>query len=57
MKIEKKLYTITEVAELCGVTTVTVHRWINKGTIKPVDIPGGWRKIPESEVKSLLGLE
>jgi excisionase family DNA binding protein len=57
MDIEKKLYTITEVAELCGVTTMTVHRWINKGTIEPVDIHRGHRKIPEIEVKKLLGLE
>jgi excisionase family DNA binding protein len=48
-------YTVSEFADLVGVTRQTVHRWINLGTIKTVELSGGWRRIPESEVKRFKG--
>ena len=48
-------YTISAFAEIVGVSRQTVHRWINLGQIQVIEIPGGWRRIPESEVKRFKG--
>jgi putative resolvase len=51
-----KLYTLKEAKELLGVTTKTIQRWDKEGKIMVVGTIGGGR-IPESEVKRILGLE
>jgi len=48
-------YTISAFAEIVGVSRQTVHRWINLGQIQVIEISGGWRRIPESEVKRFKG--
>ncbi len=51
----EKLYRIKEVAELLGVHPKTVQRWAREGKIRVVYTVGGRRRIPESELKRLLG--
>jgi putative resolvase len=51
-----KLYTLKEAKELLGVTTKTIQRWDREGKIMVVGTIGGGR-IPESEVKRILGLK
>jgi len=51
----EKLYRIKEVAELLGVHPKTVQKWAREGKIKVVYTVGGRRRIPESELKKLLG--
>jgi len=51
-----KLYTLKEAKELLGVTTKTIQRWDKEGKIMVVGTIGGGR-IPESEVKRILGLK
>ena len=44
-----------EVARLLGVSPTTVRRWILSGRIRAERTPGGHYRIPESEVRRLLG--
>ena len=53
----EKLYRIKEVAELLGVHPKTVQKWAREGKITVVYTVGGRRRIPESELKRLLGEE
>lgn len=53
--MEQLSYTKTEFAELVGVKRASVHRWIKNGSVKTINIPGGWSRIPESEVKRFKG--
>ena len=51
----EKLYTRKEVKKLLGVATRTIQRWDKEGKIRVVRTVGG-RRIPESEIKRILGL-
>jgi putative resolvase len=53
----EKLYTLKEAKELLGVTTRTIQRWDKEGKIRVVRTVGGRRRIPESEIKRILGLK
>ena len=52
----EKLYTLKEAKKLLGVTTRTIQRWDKDGKIRVVRTIGGRRRIPESEIKRILGL-
>ncbi len=47
-------YSTREVCEVLGIANRTLRRWIKEGKIRAVNIGGRWR-IPESEIKRLLG--
>jgi putative resolvase len=53
----ERLYTLKEAKKLLGVTTRTIQRWDRDGKIKVVRTVGGRRRIPESEVRRILGLK
>jgi putative resolvase len=53
----EKLYTLKEAKRLLGVTTRTIQRWDKAGKIRVVRTIGGRRRIPESEIKRILGLK
>jgi putative resolvase len=53
----EKLYTLKEAKKLLGVTTRTIQRWDKEGKIRVVRTVGGRRRIPESEIKRILGLK
>jgi putative resolvase len=53
----EKLYTLKEAKKLLGVTTKTIQRWDKEGRIRVVRTIGGRRRIPESEIKRILGLK
>jgi putative resolvase len=52
----EKLYTLKEAKKLLGVTTRTIQRWDKDGKMRVVRTLGGRRRIPESEIKRILGL-
>ena len=52
----EKLYTLKEAKRLLGVTTRTIQRWDKEGKIRVVRTVGGRRRVPESEIKRILGL-
>ena len=50
--LPRALYTTAEVAEMCGVTSAQVRRWIERGNLAASPIPGHIR-IPATEVDRL----
>jgi len=53
----ERLLTPKQVAEILGVSFITIKRWIYSGKIKAVKLPTGKWRIPESDVKKILGEE
>ncbi len=53
----EKLYRVKEAAEILGVHPKTLQRWAREGKIRVVKTVGGIRRIPESEIRKLLGKE
>jgi excisionase family DNA binding protein len=53
----KRLYTLREAKKLLGGTTKTIQRWDKEGKVRVVRTIGGRRRIPESEIKRILGLK
>jgi excisionase family DNA binding protein len=52
--MEKHL-TLSKAAEILGVTTQTLRNWDNAGKIKTIRTIGNQRRVPESEIKRILG--
>jgi len=51
------MYTPAKAAKLLGVCVKTIHRWDKTGKIKTIRTPTNQRRIPESEIRKLLGLK
>ena len=51
----EKLYPMHEAMRILGVSLKTLQRWDKAGKIKIVRTPGGRRRVPESEIRRLLG--
>ena len=51
---EKKYYTTHEVANLVGVTPVTIIKWIEAGKIYAYKTLGGHRRVGRAEVNKLI---
>jgi len=49
-----KLYTVTEAAELLGVSPATVRAWSNQGKLKTIRTLGGHRRISAEEIDRAL---
>lgn len=52
----EKLYTMKEASEILGVHIRTLQKWDKQGKIRCIRTVGGKRRVPESEIKRLLGL-
>ena len=52
-----RLYTMKEASKLLGVTVRTIQRWDKEGKIRCVRTVGGKRRVPESEIKRILGIQ
>ncbi|NJE13563.1 IS607 family transposase, partial [Thermococcus sp. LS2] len=50
-------YTLKEAAKILGVTVKTLQNWDKQGKIRVVRTVGGRRRIPESEIKRILGIQ
>ncbi|MEM4083901.1 MAG: IS607 family transposase [Thermoplasmata archaeon] len=57
MLVPEKLYTMKEGKKLLGVTTWTIQQWDRQGKIRCVRTIGEHGRIPESEIKRILGLK
>jgi len=53
----EKYYTITEVSEMLSISRSFILKLINTGEIKGVKIAGRMWRIPESELRKLIGEE
>jgi len=50
-----RFYTPKEVAEMCGVSLITVYNWIKKGRIRAESLGKKYKKyIPETEIPTFL---
>jgi len=52
----EKLYSMKEASEMLGVHIRTLQKWDEEGKIHCVRTVGGKRRVPESEIKRILGL-
>jgi len=52
----EKLYSMREASEILGVHIRTLQKWDEEGKIRCVRTVGGKRRVPESEIKRILGL-
>src|SRR4051794_18312178 len=50
----KEFFTSHDVAELLGVTTVTVARWIDRGLLEAFRTGGGHRRVEASELRRFM---
>ena len=53
----ERLYTMKEASKLLGVHVKTIQRWDREGKIRCVRTVGGKRRVPESEIKRILGIQ
>ncbi|MCP4131624.1 MAG: response regulator [bacterium] len=49
-----KVYTPTDVAKICQVSRSTIHNWIDRGSLKAISLPNGYKRITEDELKRFL---
>jgi len=52
----EKLYTMKEASKILGVHIRTIQKWDKAGKIRCIRTIGGKRRIPESEIKRILGI-
>jgi putative resolvase len=52
----EKHYTMKEASKILGVSVRTLQRWDKQGKIKCIRTVGGKRRVPESEIKRILGI-
>lgn len=52
---EEKLYSVGKAAKVLGIHFNTLKKWIYAGNVKAIKTLGGQYRIPESEIKRLLG--
>ena len=57
MLVPEKLYTMKEGKKILGVTTWIIQQWDRQGKIRCVRTIGEHGRIPESEIKRILGLK
>jgi len=47
-------YTITEVAEMTGRNRTTIHRWLERGVLRAIQVPGGKRMVQAASLDKLI---
>jgi len=53
----ERLYTLKEAKQMLGVQTKAIQAWDKEGKIRVIRTPGGRRRIPESEILRIQGIE
>ncbi len=46
-----RLLTISQAAELLGVSAATLRRWADEGELKAVKLPSGYRRFEPAEIE------
>ena len=57
MDMNEKLYTMKEAARILQISLPTIRRAEAAGKLRVIRTPGGRRRIPESEIKRLMGVK
>lgn len=53
-EIKRIGYTITEVAEMTGRNRTTIHRWLERGVLRSIQVPGGKRLVQAASLDRLV---
>lgn len=53
----EKLYTLRDACELLQIDPTTLRKWDREGKIKCVRLQNNFRRVPESEINRILGVE
>lgn len=56
VNLMERSYTLSEAAKILGVHPKTIQRWDREGKIRCIRTVGGRRRIPESEIKRIMGI-
>ena len=52
----ERTYSLKEASAMLGVTVRTIRNWSDRGKVRCIALPGSsWRRVPESEMRRLLG--
>ena len=54
---KRVVYTLGEVAEMTGRDRTTIWRWLNRGVLQRVKVPGGRHMITAASLEKLLAAE
>ena len=47
-------YTISEVAAMTGRNRTTIHRWLERGVLRAIQVPGGKRLVQAASLDRLI---
>ena len=47
-------YTISEVAAMTGRNRTTIHRWLERGVLRAIQVPGGKRMVQAASLERLV---
>lgn len=47
-------YSITEVAKMTGKNRTTIHRWLERGVLRAINISGGRRMVQAASLEKLM---
>ena len=53
-EIKRVGYTITEVAAMTGRDRSTIHRWLERGVLRAIQVPGGKRLVQAASLERLV---
>ena len=48
-------FRVGQLAALLGVSPRTVRRWLSRGQLRYVRLPGGERRVPRQEIDKVIG--
>jgi excisionase family DNA binding protein len=52
--IKRVGYSLTEVAIMTGRNRTTIHRWLEKGVLRAIQVPGGKRMVQADSLDRLI---
>lgn len=50
------MYSITKFAKMCGLTSKTLYRWEEEGTLKPIILKSGHRRYTDEHYRQVVGV-
>ena len=53
-EVKRVGYTIAEVAAMTGRNRTTIHRWLEKGVLRAIRVPGGKRMVQAASLDRLI---
>ena len=54
LRVKRVGYTITEVAAMTGRDKSTIHRWLERGVLRAIQVPGGRRMVQAASLERLI---